>query len=279
MHLTDSYSRALPDHINHRYELIEVRNAAAVLAASDPDALNDITTVLGAFTLTVPYLLVPGGSKSAAARDLDQEFRDAGWREGHFSTRTAVSIGLQPYRAAGERTINNIRHSSAGDTHKVDNIKGRVAVEIEWNAKDGNLDRDLAAFRSMYELGVIDAAVLITRVHSETHHVANQLATLLGKVRIDPRTGRTVDRFNTTTTTNLERLEWRLTRGDAGGCPVLGVGIGYNTYQPGVEYELDGASAVSPYVDPPGIDVIEQVRAQIIAAASQEVEDDSDVEQ
>lgn len=33
------------------------------------------------------------------------------------------------------------------------------------------------------------------------------------------------DAFGTTTTTNLEKLEPRLTRGDAGGCPVLAVAI------------------------------------------------------
>ena len=45
----------------------------------------------------------------------------------------------------------------------VDNRKGRVLVDIEWNAKDGNLDRDLAAYRAWHEAGLIDAAMIITK--------------------------------------------------------------------------------------------------------------------
>ncbi|MCB4825330.1 hypothetical protein LHA35_26810, partial [Roseicella sp. GB24] len=43
----------------------------------------------------------------------------------------------------------------------VDNFKGRVVLDVEWNAKDGNLDRDLASYRSWYEAGVISAGVII----------------------------------------------------------------------------------------------------------------------
>jgi len=37
--------------------------------------------------------------------------------------------------------------------------------------------------------------------------------------------------LNTTTTTNLEKLLPRLTRGDAGGCPVLAIAISSNTFE------------------------------------------------
>ena len=45
----------------------------------------------------------------------------------------------------------------------VDNYKGRVVLDVEWNAKDGNLDRDLASYRSWHEAGVISAGVIITK--------------------------------------------------------------------------------------------------------------------
>jgi len=37
------------------------------------------------------------------------------------------------------------------------------ARQAPWNAKDGNLDRDLSAYRAWHEAGVISAAVLITQ--------------------------------------------------------------------------------------------------------------------
>ena len=43
----------------------------------------------------------------------------------------------------------------------MDNVHGGVALDVEWNAKDGNLDRDLAAYRSLYDVGIISAGVMI----------------------------------------------------------------------------------------------------------------------
>ncbi|EQD79612.1 Restriction endonuclease BglII [mine drainage metagenome] len=42
-------------------------------------------------------------------------------------------------------------------------MKGSVAFNLEWNSKDQTFDRDLYAFRTFHEAGVISAAVLLTR--------------------------------------------------------------------------------------------------------------------
>ena len=91
---------------------------------------------------------------------------------------------------------------------------------MEWNAKDGNLDRDLSAYRALYDLGLIDCAVLTTR----DYHSILELAS------IDLRDEDAVRRLKSTTTTNIQKLRPRLTRGDAGGCPVLGVAITRDTW-------------------------------------------------
>lgn len=100
----------------------------------------------------------------------------------------------------------------SNEGYKVDNLKARVALDVEWNAKDGNLDRDLGAYRALYESALIDAAVLITRTQEDLRQLA---------LTLNPNS----TKFATTTTTNLDKLRPRLTRGDAGGCPVLAVAI------------------------------------------------------
>ena len=50
----------------------------------------------------------------------------------------------------------------ASPSYRIDNVKGRVALDVEWHAKDGNLDRDIAAYRALYEAGVVDGAVMVT---------------------------------------------------------------------------------------------------------------------
>jgi hypothetical protein len=40
-------------------------------------------------------------------------------------------------------------------------VKGRVALDVEWHAKDGNLDRDIVAYRALDDAGIMDGAVMV----------------------------------------------------------------------------------------------------------------------
>lgn len=217
--LTDSYRGALPATIVERFEVRETRNAAAVLAAADRPALDEITKVLQGFWLTREDVLGAGGEKSGLAKRLDEAFRELGWREAQVTTRIVLEARRMPYRPAGETTAEVHTSEVLNEGYKTDNLKGRVALDLEWNAKDGNLDRDLAAYRSLYESALIDVAVMITRTGQDMRDLARGL---------DPET----KKFMTSTTTNLEKLEPRLTRGDAGGCPVLAIAISSRCFSP-----------------------------------------------
>jgi hypothetical protein len=208
--LTESYERALPRRIGERYALCEVRDAAAVVKSASPGEFRQIVEVLSDFRLTERDILTRGGGKSMVAARLDEAFREHGWREGRYDRRIVSTLRRMPYRKAGERTAVEERTEVLSEGYRVDNVKGKIALDVEWNAKDGNLDRDLAAYRALYEIGIIAAGVIVTRHYGEIR----ELALKLGR-----------DAFGTTTTTNLEKLEPRLTRGDAGGCPVLAIAI------------------------------------------------------
>lgn len=110
--------------------------------------------------------------------------------------------------------------------YKVDNFRDRVALDVEWNAKDGNLDRDIGAYRALYDAALIDVGVLNTRT-MDLRDLGRQLA-------LDA--GMTIEQakpiLTTTTTTNREKLLPRMTRGDAGGCPMLAVFICAATHTP-----------------------------------------------
>lgn len=192
-----------------RYEVIETRNAAGILTATNPTEFREVVNVLEDFELTEADIINPGGNKSAVAERIDRAFRELGWLEGRHDTRIISEIMVMPFREAGERQPIVRTTEVRNEGYKVDNVKGRIAVDVEWNAKDGNLDRDIGAYRALYDAGIIDGAVMITRTQQ-----MRLLATALG-----------VKRFDTTTTTNLDKVTPRLTRGDAGGCPVLVVAI------------------------------------------------------
>lgn len=201
----------MPDDIRDRYDFVETRNAAKVIAASNPAEFDEVLQVLRTFNLSTTDITVAGGNKSAVARRLDEAFREIGWREGAHDLTVRSVVRINPYKKAGEKKVTTIETEVASEGYQVDNLKGRVALDVEWNAKDGNLDRDVGSYRALYDVGIIDGAIIITRSHESIRSLALKLKREKG--------------FNTTTTTTIEKLTPRLARGDAGGCPVLAVAI------------------------------------------------------
>ncbi len=202
MRYTRSYERLVPEPIRRRYDIREVRNGAAVLAATNPEPFADLLAVLDEFTLTADDIR-PGGNETDLAARLNKAFRSRGWREGRHDIHVAVQRTL---RAPGEPdAVATDEIDSAG--YWIDNVKQRAVVDVEWNAKDGNLDRDLRHYRALYEHETIDAAAMITR-------------TVAGLRRLGRDLGRP-SWLATSTTTNLPKLEDRLAMGGAGGCPFI----------------------------------------------------------
>lgn len=220
MELTRSWSTALPAALAERYELRETRNAAAVLAATCPEEFAELCDVLAEFVLLPEDLIEPGGNESKLAARLNTAFRDTGWREGRVDTVVRSELRIQPHRPAGEERETVREQEVVNEGYKVDNVKGRVALDVEWNAKDGNLDRDIGAYRALYDVGLIDGAVLVTRTQDDLRAAAAGLALAAGQTSKQARS-----HLGTSTTTNLTKLVPRLTRGDAGGCPLLVVAV------------------------------------------------------
>lgn len=210
----------MPQEVRRRYEMRETRNAASVLPATNPAGFAEVVQALEGFQLLTQDLVDPGGNESKLAARLNGAFRARGWREGRYDTRIASELRVMPYAPAGESVATVVTSEVFNEGYKVDNVKGRVALDVEWNAKDSNLDRDIGAYRALYEAGFIDAAVLITRTQDDLRPLAERLAVQAGVSVTEAR-----KRLGTTTTTNLDKLQPRMTRGDAGGCPLLAVAI------------------------------------------------------
>lgn len=217
MDLTTSYEAVIPEPIRERYELRETRKAAAVIAATNRISFDEVVGVLEGFTLTTADIVTPGGGESGLAKRLNVSFRDLFWREGRIDMTVGLRLRLMPYGPdESEAVVEETEVVNEG--YKVDNVKGRLVLDIEWNAKDGNLDRDVAAYRSLYDAGLIDGAIMITRTFKSIRDLSIKLGRVGG--------------FNTTTTTTLDKLEPRLGRGDGGGCPILAIAITDRCYAP-----------------------------------------------
>lgn len=187
----------LPGIISSQYKIQEWRHASAILERDFPNELNDIIDVLGRFRLLKSEILRPGGRKSSIADRFDNRFRELGWSEKSFDTGIIV---------------DGVERDSP--THKVDNYKNNIAVEVEWNNKDPFYDRDLNNFRLLFDLRVISVGVIITRC-SELQHIFDEL-----------------DKGSSygNSTTHWNKLIPRLEGGSGGGCPILAFGISRGLY-------------------------------------------------
>ena len=231
----------VPPSIRDRYSFFEVRNACGVLAAVARDEWTDIIEVLDGFSFSANLLLQQGGNNSAMAGRLNGELRARGWAECKYVVRREGRIDYRRKGLASE-TLPVAEIPS----YWVDNRKGRVLVDVEWNAKDGNLDRDLAAYRAWYEDGLIDGAVIITKDRPSLLDLALGLwadyrgacvdevyaATRCPKKKRDDRQlelALPLD-LTTTTVTSLDQAQPRVDRGEAGTCPVAVIAVSERTW-------------------------------------------------
>jgi hypothetical protein len=187
----------IPAAIRSRYRFYERDHACAILAKDFASEFRDICDCLAAFVLKHSAISTPGGSRSPISIALDSFLAGRGWAEKKFDIKIEVDGQAVPI-----------------PTHKIDNFKNRVGLEVEWNNKDPFYDRDLNNFRLLRNLGVLSVGVIVTRL--------TELQTLFNSM------GRGASYGNSTT--HWEKLMPRVHGGGAGGCPLLLVGMGMACY-------------------------------------------------
>lgn len=219
---------ALGPDLARRYSVYSYRSAAAVLAQRAPEELAAILRVLAGFRITETEIRSPGGSKTVFTR----RFGTLAAAEGfHQEVRIEADLIVRLREGAGRnaREIDRVVREDYIHNHLVDFWRGRVAFDYEWNSKDQTYDRDLYAFRSFFEAGVIDVGVIVTR------DLDNDFFKRLGRT-LDHAGGETegtvLAKFGASTT-GIDKLISRIGAGRSGGCPVLAVGILPGTVEPG----------------------------------------------
>jgi len=174
------------------YEVFGYRHAAAIMKQDFSVEWSDIWNVLQSFYVLKSHVTVGGGGKTKTAQDIDSRFRSLGWREKQFSTQV---------------TVDGVTRNSP--THKVDCVKSRVALELEWSNKDPFYDRDLNNFRLLFELRAISVGIIITK--------SDSLRPVFERLGLWSKYG--------TSTTFMNKLTPRIEGGGGGGCPLLVFGI------------------------------------------------------
>lgn len=206
----------LPKAARDHWAFMESNSAAAVMQAVCPAEWADIVEVLSTYRLDPASWLKAGGNRGDIAEQIDEEFGKRGWREARLDLETKGILYLKSGEKLGELP------AVYQEGYLVDNFKNRIVLDVEWNAKDGNLDRDLASYRSWFEAGVISAGVIITKDRLALLNLARRIwshhqVTLPS----EHRSAKLPIDLTTSTVTAFDKAQMRMRRGVMGSCPVL----------------------------------------------------------
>jgi len=219
----------------NRYDVYSYRHAASLLKNSFPIELDDIENALLNFSMTTDEIAEPGGNESKIPKKISAFLRPKDWYETRIQGDLIIRVHEHSEEILDSGKIKKntlppkdpITIKNYIDGHKIDYVKGRVALDMEWNSKDQTFDRDLYAFRMFHECGVISLAVLITR-SQKLNEVFSELPLRKKDGSIDTGTNgvpKLCRQKYGASTTWMGKLLYRLNAGRHGGCPVLVFGI------------------------------------------------------
>lgn len=206
----------LPPEARDHWSFMESNSAAAFMNAVCPSEWADIVEVLSSYRLDPRNWLKAGGNRGDIAAQIDAEFEKRGWCETRLDLETRGLLFDRDGKSLGELPV------ITQEGYLVDNFKNRIVLDVEWNAKDGNLDRDLAAYRSWFDAGVISAGVIITKDRLSLLALARQIwADYQLTLPMEERNYKLPIDLTTSTVTAFDKAQMRMRRGVMGSCPVL----------------------------------------------------------
>jgi len=231
----DEVRKHIDSDVFDLYDVYSYRHAAAIMKTSFPDELKEIEQALLAFKITIKDIAMPGGNESVIPKQFSSTLRPHNWYETRVQGDLVIRVSEQSEEVLPSGKLKKhklpekpeIVVENYIDGHKIDYVKGRVALDMEWNSKDQTYDRDLYAFRMFHECGIISVASLITR--SEKLNPVFEATPLLKKdgttdLDKDGNPKLCKQKYGASTTW-MGKLLYRLNAGRHGGCPVLVFGI------------------------------------------------------
>lgn len=204
MLIMESWERLIDVEIRKKYELYNFNHAVEIMTQAYEEEWQDLTKALTDFYITREELLCGGGNESAIPKRFSSALRPRNWQEIKITGDLIVKLHSGKPKGTEERKIVDFI-----DGHKIDYVKGELAVDMEWNSKDQTFDRDLYAFRTFYECGIIKCGAIITR--------SAALDSEFKSLGIKKKYG--------ASTTWMGKLIPRIHSGRHGGCPLMVIGI------------------------------------------------------
>ena len=125
----DKWMELIPETIRSRYELYNFSSAVEILSQTHVDAFAEIMSTLEQFQIELSDISEKGGNESNVPKRLSAQLRPLGWKETEISGDLVVRLLEGKTRKVPSREFQ-LKHFISG--HKIDYVKGEVAVDLEW---------------------------------------------------------------------------------------------------------------------------------------------------
>ena len=143
---------------NRGWDVEDLNHGLIISKKLFKNELNLLVEILKTFKLNPEdHFIKRGGGESKQTSYLSKKFQELEWEKNSITSINKIIF---------ERKFNQI--SKEGTSHEIDHIgfnadNQKFAIEIEWNNKDEFFDRDFLNFDKLWNLGVIDLGIIITR--------------------------------------------------------------------------------------------------------------------
>lgn len=203
--------------VNAYYHIDERKNGLTILKTVHPEIWKDIKFVLRGFRLYYSEFAGAGGGKTPVTKRLEKLFHKKEWKAVEIRHHNLLKIGK---RFDTKNEIVYEEKEFLSHSHELDLYKKSVGVEIEWNNKHQFFSRDIELFSYLYEVGIIDVAVLITR-----HHDLEKMFSRLGLSTVPGKNHyKSIAKKYGETSTQTDKLE-KLLESNRFSCPLVIIGI------------------------------------------------------
>ena len=140
--------------------------AAEILSQSFPVEFREVVEALRRFEIARKEIVAEGGNESSIPPKFAAILEPDGWKELRISGDLHIKFFPRKGAKRGRFTDTPSHETIVPnyiDGHNIDYVKGRIALDVEWNSKDQTFDRDLYAMRTYYECGLISVGIIVTR--------------------------------------------------------------------------------------------------------------------
>ncbi|MCL2069327.1 MAG: hypothetical protein FWH00_05435, partial [Oscillospiraceae bacterium] len=130
--IMSSWQSLFPAALFSKYEIHNYNHAAEILSQAYRVEYSDIVCALEHFSISVSDIMASGGNESAIPKKFSGLLRPLGWQEAKISGDLQIKLQRRnPPSAPEQFAINDFIGG-----HNIDYVKGRVALDMEWNSKD-----------------------------------------------------------------------------------------------------------------------------------------------